>query len=64
MQLKRKELDNIAWLGLLAGGLILAVFAGRHYARAASTAAASAEVIEQGRQVYADQCASCHGADL
>lgn len=64
MQLKRKELGNIVWLGFLAGGLILAVFAGRHYTRTASTAAASAEVIEQGRQVYADQCASCHGADL
>ncbi|WP_218820828.1 MULTISPECIES: c-type cytochrome [Paracoccaceae] len=32
--------------------------------RTASTAAVSAEVIEQGRKIYADQCASCHGADL
>ena len=30
----------------------------------ASNAASSAEVIEQGRQIYADQCASCHGAQL
>lgn len=29
-----------------------------------STAAASAEVIDQGRQVYAAQCAACHGAEL
>ncbi|QFQ88905.1 c-type cytochrome [Paracoccus kondratievae] len=42
----------------------MAVFAGRHYAQTASNAASSAEVIEQGRQVYADQCASCHGAQL
>ncbi|MDF0603596.1 cytochrome c [Psychromarinibacter sp. C21-152] len=24
----------------------------------------SADVISQGRQIYADQCAACHGADL
>ena len=42
----------------------MAVFAGRHYAQTASNAALSAEVIEQGRQIYADQCASCHGAQL
>ena len=42
----------------------MAVFAGRHYAQTASNAASSAEVIEQGRQIYADQCASCHGAQL
>jgi len=24
----------------------------------------SSDVIAQGRQVYADQCATCHGADL
>jgi mono/diheme cytochrome c family protein len=44
--------------------LILAIFAGWRYIRPASPAAASAEVISQGRQVYADQCAGCHGADL
>ena len=64
MQLMRKELRNILWPGLLVGGLVMAVFAGRHYAQTASNAASSAEVIEQGRQIYADQCASCHGADL
>ncbi|MEG2730942.1 c-type cytochrome [Brevundimonas sp.] len=42
----------------------MAVFAGRHYGQTASNAASSAEVIEQGRQIYADQCASCHGAQL
>ena len=64
MQLMRKELRNILWPGLLVGGLVMAVFAGRHYAQTASNAALSAEVIEQGRQIYADQCASCHGAQL
>ena len=64
MQLTRKELRNILWPGLLVGGLVMAVFAGRHYAQTASNAASSAEVIEQGRQIYADQCASCHGAQL
>jgi len=42
----------------------MAVFAVRHYGQTASNAASSAEVIEQGRQIYADQCASCHGAQL
>lgn len=64
MQLMRKQLRNILWPGLLVGGLVMAVFAGRHYAQTASNAASSAEVIEQGRQIYADQCASCHGAQL
>ena len=64
MQLMRNELRNILWLGLLLGGLILAILVGWHQVRTVSPAAASAEVIEQGRQVYADQCASCHGAQL
>lgn len=44
--------------------MILAVFAGWRYAGTASTAVASADVIAQGHQIYADQCAACHGADL
>lgn len=52
------------WVGLLVGGVVLAGFGGWHYAGTAPTAAASAEVIAQGRQVYADQCAACHGAEL
>jgi len=60
----RKELRNILWPGLLVGSLVMAVFAGRHYGQTSSNAASSAEVIEQGRQIYADQCASCHGAQL
>lgn len=60
----RKELRTILWLGLLPGGLILAILVGWHQVRTASTTASSAKVIEQGRQVYADQCASCHGAQL
>jgi mono/diheme cytochrome c family protein len=44
--------------------MILAIFAGWHFAGPASTTAAPAEVIARGRQVYADQCAACHGANL
>lgn len=49
---------------MLAAGLILAAFAGWRYAGPGSGVGASADVIAQGRQVYADQCAACHGADL
>ncbi|WP_299361156.1 cytochrome c [uncultured Paracoccus sp.] len=31
---------------------------------AADTASASADVIELGRQIYAERCAACHGAEL
>ena len=48
-------------IGLVVGGVILAVFAGWRYAGTASTAVASADIIAQGRQIYADQCAACHG---
>lgn len=44
--------------------MILAVFVGWRYASTASTAVASADIIAQGRQIYANQCAACHGADL
>lgn len=64
MQLMQKERRHILWLGLLVGGMILATLVGSHQVRTLSTAASSAEFIEQGRRVYADQCASCHGADL
>lgn len=60
----RKECRNILWIGFLIGGLVLAILVGWLQVRAASTAASSAEFIEQGRRVYVDQCASCHGADL
>jgi len=46
------------------GGVILAVFVGWRYASTASTDVASADIIAQGRQIYVDQCAACHGADL
>lgn len=59
-----KGLPNTFWIGLFAGVLILAIFAGLQYTRTASTAAASEEDISQGRQVYVDQCGACHGADL
>lgn len=63
----RKTLRNTVWSILLVGGAILAILAilaGWRYAGMGSTAVASADVIAQGRQVYADQCAACHGADL
>jgi mono/diheme cytochrome c family protein len=44
--------------------VILAVFAGGRFAGTATTAVASADIVAQGRQIYADQCAACHGADL
>ena len=44
--------------------MIFAIFAGWRYAGTASITVASADVIAQGRQIYADQCAACHGADL
>ena len=64
MRAMRKKLLNTFWAGSLLAGAIVATLAGWHYARSESIAAASAEVVEQGRQVYADQCASCHGANL
>lgn len=50
--------------GLVVGGLVLALFASWHYAGAEATSRVSSDVISQGRQIYADQCAACHGADL
>jgi mono/diheme cytochrome c family protein len=44
--------------------VILAVFVGWRYAGTASTAVVSADIIAQGRQIYSDQCAACHGAEL
>ncbi|PKP75325.1 MAG: cytochrome C [Alphaproteobacteria bacterium HGW-Alphaproteobacteria-6] len=49
--------------GVPAGALALALVAGWWLVRPASTTP-SAGVIAQGRQVYADHCAACHGADL
>ena len=60
----KKALLNTVGIGLVVGGVILAVFAGWRYAGTASTAVASADIIAHGPQIYADQCAACHGADL
>lgn len=59
-----KTLRNTVGIGLVVGGVIIAVFAGWRYAGTASTAVASADIIAQGRQIYVDQCAACHGANL
>ena len=42
----------------------MATLARWHYARSESIAAASAEVVAQGRPVDPDQCAACPGANL
>lgn len=60
----RKCVRNTTGIGLLAGGVLLAIFIGGRYADNASPAATSAEIITEGRGVYADQCAACHGAVL
>lgn len=60
----KKALRNTVGTGLAVGGVILAVFSGWRYGGPASTAVASADIIAQGRQIYADQCAACHGAEL
>ncbi|ETA50748.2 cytochrome C [Rhodobacteraceae bacterium PD-2] len=44
--------------------MIAAVSSGWYYSRPASSVRILADGIAQGRQVYADQCASCHGPDL
>lgn len=64
METLRKLLGNPVGSGLLLGGLSLAMLAAWHYGGIASADAAPAEAPSQGRQVYADHCASCHGADL
>ena len=64
MGVLRKSLWNKAASSLVVGGLILAAFASWHYAGAEATSRVSADVISQGRQIYADQCAACHGTDL
>jgi len=60
----RKDLRNTVWIGALLAGVVLAIFAAWNYAGSTSSGRMSAEVLAQGRQVYVDQCASCHGAGL
>lgn len=60
----RKNFSNTVWIGALVAGVVLVIFAAWHYAGNASTGTISAEVLAQGRQVYVDHCASCHGTDL
>ena len=47
--------------GVTAGGIVIA---GWHYRIASTSGIASVEVVSQGRQIYSDQCAACHGTDL
>ena len=42
----------------MAGAVALALFAAPH-----ATLAAESDLIEQGRDLYADTCATCHGRD-
>lgn len=46
---------------MTAGGIVIA---GWHYRIASTSGIASVEVVSQGRQIYSDQCAACHGTDL
>jgi mono/diheme cytochrome c family protein len=59
-----RTLRNTVGIGLVVGGVILAAFVGWLFTGTGSHAVASAEVIAQGRSVYAAQCSTCHGADL
>lgn len=62
--MSNKSLGNIAWTGALLVGAVLVIFAAWRYAGTASIGTMTAQLLAQGRQVYADQCASCHGAGL
>ena len=42
-----------------AGAIALALFAAPH-----ATLAAESDLIEHGRELYADTCATCHGRDM
>lgn len=50
----------------VAGGLVAAgvAIAGWYAASPTSRGVASAKVVSQGRQIYSDRCAACHGSDL
>lgn len=60
----RKGPRNTVLIGTLLAGVVLVVFAVWHYAGTIPAGTVSAEILAQGRKVYADQCASCHGAEL
>lgn len=60
----RPEFRHLLWFGPVGALLIAAALAGWHHKRSASFAVAPPEIIASGRQIYAEQCASCHGADL
>lgn len=60
----RKNPGRCAWIGAGLAGAALLALAGWHYAGRGSGATVSAEVLAQGRQLYGDHCASCHGAKL
>lgn len=56
-----KILHSTVRIGFCVESLILTTFLGWNYA---GTSVASEEVVEQGQQIYADQCAACHGTEL
>jgi len=60
----RKDLRKTVWIGALLASVVLVIFAARYYADTSSTGTMSAKVLTQGRQVYVDHCASCHGSYL
>ena len=63
-KLLRKDLRNSVWVGVFLAGAILVIFAAWRHAGTATTGMMSAEVLAEGRQIYAGQCASCHGVGL
>ena len=60
----RKDLRKTVWIGALLASVVLVIFAARYYADTSSTGTMSAKFLTQGRQIYVDHCASCHGSDL
>lgn len=60
-----RKLSRIALAGsLLVTGLVVAILAGWRHTDPASTGVPLPETIAQGKQVYTDHCAACHGANL
>lgn len=60
----KEYLRNAAWTGTLFVGTALMLVAASQYAGTASIGSMSVKVLAQGRQLYLDQCAGCHGANL
>ena len=49
---------------IVGAAIVGAAFAATAAARAAETQASGADLVEQGRDLYGDMCATCHGRDM